>query len=73
MDCLTDSTSKLVIKEDDICGMPVIDDENADLILKTSNGTLKAHKEIVRCCPYFAVMIDGNWRESQSSVITLNG
>lgn len=49
-----------------------VDDDNADIILKTTDGTLKAHKSIVRICPYFAAMIDGNWRESQSSIISLD-
>ena len=72
MDCLVVSTCNLVIGEVDKPEIPKIDSENTDLVLKSSDGTLKAHKAVVRCCPYFVAIIDGNWLESQSSIITLD-
>lgn len=68
MESLADSTCNLAIKE----VQASLDDEDADIILKTNDGTLKAHKFVLRGCPYFAAIVDGNWRESQASIITLD-
>lgn len=72
MDCLTSSTCNLAISEIVQKKSYEIDDDEADIVLKTSDGLLKAHKSVVRSCPYFAAVIDGSWIESQSSVITLD-
>lgn len=72
MDCLTSSTCNLAISEIVQKKSYEIDDDEADIVLKTSDGLLKAHKSVVRSCPYFAAIIDGSWIESQSSVITLD-
>lgn len=71
MDPLTASTVSLVISDVTENETPEIDDEKADLVVNASDGTLKAHKSIVKSCSYFAAMTDGNWLESQSSVINL--
>lgn len=72
MDCLTGSTCNLTISEIVQKDSFEIDDDEADIVLKTNDGLLKAHKSVVRICPYFAAIIDGNWMESKSSVITLD-
>lgn len=72
MDPLTASTNSLIISEVTVNQSPEIDDDNADLVVNANDGTLKAHKSVVKCCSYFAAMIDGNWLESQSSVINLD-
>ena len=75
MDCVTESARKLSISDELNDGEELrVDDDLCDLDLKTGgDGLLRAHKSIVRRCPYFAAMIDGNWIESQTSVVTLNG
>ncbi|KAI9555656.1 hypothetical protein GHT06_018171 [Daphnia sinensis] len=72
MDCLTNSACNLAISEIVQKASFDIDDDEADIVLKTSDGQLKAHKSVVRSCPYFAAIIDGSWIESQSAVITLD-
>lgn len=71
MDRLTASTFSLVISEQ-TTQPPKIDDGDADLVVNASDGTLKVHKSVVKSCSYFAAMTDGNWLESQSSVINLD-
>ncbi len=73
MDYLVASTSNLTINVVEGQEIHEIDSDHADLVLKTNDGTLKVHKSVVRCCPYFAAMTDGNWLESQSSIISLDG
>lgn len=58
---------------DEINREPVLDDDDTDLVIKTSDGTLRTHKSVVQSCAYFAAMINGNWLESQTSVINLDG
>ena len=48
-------------------------DENADLEVNVDTKVIKVHKSIVKECPYFAAIVDGNWVESQTSVVNLNG
>ena len=69
---LLESTRKLSISEKD-ANLFSIDDEHSDLDVKTGERLIRAHKSVLRQCPYFAAMIDGNWIESQSSSVTLNG
>ncbi|XP_015785086.1 uncharacterized protein LOC107362513 [Tetranychus urticae] len=47
---------------------------NADITIKAENRTLKAHKCIlVARSPYFSAMFSGEWRDSKTTNITLQG
>ena len=52
---------------------PVFDCYTGDLIVKVGDQEWKAHKSVLRSCPYFSAVIEGNWQESQSSIINLCG
>jgi len=70
MDGLVESAQLLSIENLSRC---VFNSSDADLEVKVETKVIKVHKSIVKDCSYFAAIIDGNWVESQTSVVTLNG
>lgn len=74
MECVTESFRDLHIPEQETeVGSFSVNDQHCDLDIQTNGGVVRAHKTVLRGYPYFAAMIDGNWVESQTSVIILNG
>ena len=46
---------------------------NGDIAINIGCEVLKAHKCVLIKCPYFLAAIEGDWIESKSSVISMNG
>ena len=44
-----------------------------DLIVKSGDVSFKTHKNVLKSCPYFAAIINGEWQESHRSEVTLQG
>lgn len=51
-----------------------LEEINTDITIKVNDREIKAHKCIIASrCRYFEAMLRGNWRESNSNYITLEG
>ena len=73
MEGLVEATQLLSIDNSENVFSPVFNSSDADLEVKVETKVIKVHKSVVKDCPYFAAIINGNWVESQTSVVTLNG
>ena len=70
MDELNTLTENLSIVQKDTFQLDGIE---GDLIVNSGDVSFKVHKSILKSCPYFAAIIDGEWQESRTSEITLQG
>ena len=73
MEGLVEATQLLSIDNSENVFSPVFNSSDADLEVKVETKVIKVHKSVVKDCPYFSAIINGNWVESQTSVVTLNG
>ena len=73
MESLVELTQFLSIDNSSDVSSLTLNGNDADLEVKVETKVIKVHKSIVSGCPYFAAIVDGNWVESQTSSVTLNG
>ena len=45
--------------------LPEFDGVAGDVVIQSGKDSLKAHKIVLKSCPYFSAVIEGNWLESQ--------
>jgi len=70
MDELNALTENITILEEKVF---YFDGVESDLIVKSGDISFKVHKNVLKSCPYFAAIIDGEWQESHRSEVTLQG
>ena len=70
MDELNSLTENVSLLADE---SPIFDGIHGDLVVRTGHKDYSVHKNVLRKCPYFAAIIDGDWQESHTSEINLQG
>ena len=73
MENLVESTRLISMNEPSTALSLSINDPETDMEVRVDTKEIKVHKLVVKDCPFFAAIIDGNWIESRTSVVTLNG